>query len=61
VGSYSERPTVELTDQVLSILEGEQADGERFTLVHTTFPERAKQLFSNESFRTGVVQVQSSS
>jgi len=52
---------VELTDQVLSILEGEQADGERFTLVHTTFPERAKQLFSNESFRTGVVQVQSSS
>ncbi|KAG7378254.1 Peroxisome chaperone and import receptor [Phytophthora pseudosyringae] len=52
--SYREQPVVGVTDQVLCVLEGER-DRQPLTLVHTTFPERVRQLYSNDSLRTASV------
>ncbi|ETL81175.1 hypothetical protein L917_18434 [Phytophthora nicotianae] len=55
VNSYRERPVVKSTDQVLCVLEGESDGGTPLTLVHTTFPDRVQQLFSNASLQTAFV------
>ncbi|KAG6976209.1 hypothetical protein JG688_00001598 [Phytophthora aleatoria] len=59
VNSYREQPVVAFKDEVLCILEGEQ-EGERpLTLVHSTFPERVQQLYSNESLQAAFVKTSS--
>ncbi|KAG2950003.1 hypothetical protein PC117_g4771 [Phytophthora cactorum] len=59
VDSYREQPVVGFKDEVLCILEGEQEGGRPLTLVHSTFPERVQQLYSNESLQAAFVKTSS--
>ncbi|KAL3674608.1 hypothetical protein V7S43_000551 [Phytophthora oleae] len=61
VNSYREQPVVTPTDQVLCLLEGTRnGSGQPLALVHTTFPEGVRKLYSNESLRNASVKAFSS-